>query len=142
MEYSIRQSAAIVREGVAVHFCCKPSFPVERLESSIVLEKFVSESSPFWAIGKLQKVWRLSFGQRQNALRVAEIFKNGCFDAILFACYKEYFAATWVGPLKSLARRGAVIGTIAHLLEASGYRLKKAHEPVPDCLNVDADYIS
>lgn len=31
MEYAIRQSAAISREGVEVHFLCKPSFPVERL---------------------------------------------------------------------------------------------------------------
>ena len=34
--------------------------------------------------------------------------------AILFACYKEYFAPFWVEPLRGLARRGVVIGTIAH----------------------------
>lgn len=34
--------------------------------------------------------------------------------AVLFACYKEYFAPFWVGPLRRLARRGLMIGTIAH----------------------------
>ncbi len=35
MEYAIRQSAAIAREGVEVHFLCKPSFPVERFAEGI-----------------------------------------------------------------------------------------------------------
>jgi glycosyltransferase involved in cell wall biosynthesis len=33
---------------------------------------------------------------------------------VLFACYKEYFAPFWVWPLRRLARKGFVIGTIAH----------------------------
>jgi FkbM family methyltransferase len=32
-------------------------------------------------------------------------------------------------------------GALVSLLEASGYRLKNAHDPVPDCLNIEADYI-
>ena len=35
MEYAIRQSAAIAREGVEVHFLCKDSFPKERLGESL-----------------------------------------------------------------------------------------------------------
>ena len=34
--------------------------------------------------------------------------------AVLFACYKEYFAPFWVGPLRRLAKKGVVVGTIAH----------------------------
>ncbi|MCX6963540.1 MAG: glycosyltransferase [Verrucomicrobia bacterium] len=34
--------------------------------------------------------------------------------AVLFACYKEYFAPFWVWPLRRLAKKGVVIGTIAH----------------------------
>jgi glycosyltransferase involved in cell wall biosynthesis len=34
--------------------------------------------------------------------------------AVLFACYKEYFAPFWVGPLRRLAKKGIVIRTIAH----------------------------
>ena len=33
---------------------------------------------------------------------------------VLFACYKEYFAPFWVWPLRRLAKKGFVIGTIAH----------------------------
>ncbi len=133
MEYAIRQSAAIAREGVEVHFLCKPSFPVDRLEDGIVVDKFASEKPPFCAVGKLSKVWRLTLGQRRNAKKVAELATNLAQTSsprhqllatrnlpnfakvvVLFACYKEYFAPFWVGPLRSLARRGAVIGTIAH----------------------------
>lgn len=32
-------------------------------------------------------------------------------------------------------------GALVSLLEASGYRLKNPHDPVPDCLNIEADYI-
>ena len=35
MEYAIRQSAAIARVGVEVHFLCKDSFPKERLGESL-----------------------------------------------------------------------------------------------------------
>jgi len=34
--------------------------------------------------------------------------------AVLFACYKEYFSPFWVWPLRRLAKKGVVIGTIAH----------------------------
>jgi glycosyltransferase involved in cell wall biosynthesis len=34
--------------------------------------------------------------------------------AVLFACYKEYFAPFWVWSLQRLAKKGIVIGTIAH----------------------------
>jgi hypothetical protein len=40
MEYAIRQSAAIAKEGVEVRFLCKPSFPMDRLATGIILEKF------------------------------------------------------------------------------------------------------
>jgi glycosyltransferase involved in cell wall biosynthesis len=34
--------------------------------------------------------------------------------AVLFACYKEYFAPFWVWPLRRLSKKGIVLGTIAH----------------------------
>lgn len=118
MEYAIRQSAAIVREGVEVHFLCKASFPVERLGAGIVIEKFeesrVASVQRRGVAEKISTIWRLTFGQRRTAKRVCEVFGRGGFDAVLFACFKEYFAPFWVGPLQGLARRGAVIGTIAH----------------------------
>ena len=46
MEYAIRQSAAISREGVEVHFLCKPSFPVERLADGIKVLEFDKSRGP------------------------------------------------------------------------------------------------
>jgi glycosyltransferase involved in cell wall biosynthesis len=33
---------------------------------------------------------------------------------VLFDCYKEYFALFWIWPLRRLAKKGVVMGTIAH----------------------------
>ena len=133
MEYAIRQSAAIAQEGVEVHFLCKPSFPVERLVGGVELHKFAPENPPRWAVGKLGTIWRLTLGQHQNAKRVSDLaiklsqtssihkplpvtrHRLGSAEvAVIFACYKEYFAPFWVGPFRRLAARGALIGTIAH----------------------------
>ena len=46
MEYAIRQSAAISREGVEVHFLCKPSFPVARLATGINVCEFNKSRGP------------------------------------------------------------------------------------------------
>ena len=35
MDYAIRQSEAIAKEGVEVYFLCKDSFPKERLGESL-----------------------------------------------------------------------------------------------------------
>ena len=46
MEYAIRQSEAIAREGVEVHFLCKSSFPVERLADGIKVWEFDKSRGP------------------------------------------------------------------------------------------------
>ena len=137
MEYAIRHSAAIALEGVEVHFLCKPSFPAERLGAGIILEKFqerrVARGESRRLAGKLSTILRLTLGQRRNAKQVVELATKLAQNSstrnplpvtrqrpgysevvVLFACYKEYFSPFWVGPLKKLARRGVVIGTIAH----------------------------
>jgi len=137
MEYAIRQSAAISDEGVEVHFLCKESFPKERLAAGIVVEKFVESrvlsDQRRGLVGKISTVLRLTLGQRRNAKRVAELalklrqatstrdtlpvtrYNLGSAEVVvLFACYKEYFAPVWVWPLRRLAKKGVVVGTIAH----------------------------
>lgn len=137
MEYAIRQGAALVNQGVEVHFLCKDSFPKERLAAGIVVEKFVegrvASVQRRGLAGKLSTIWRLTLGQRRNAKRVAELATKlaqttstrnqppatrhqfGSAEvAVLFACYKEYFAPFWAGPLRRLAKKGVAIGTIAH----------------------------
>ncbi len=66
MEYAIRQSAAIVREGVEVHFLCKASFPVERLGAGIFVERF--EESP------------LASASRVEGLNMSWIIDHGCCE--------------------------------------------------------------
>jgi hypothetical protein len=50
----------------------------------------------------------------RNSLPVTRHDLGEAEVAVLFACYKEYFAPFWVGPLRRLAKKGIVIGTIAH----------------------------
>ena len=114
MEYAIRQSAALLNQGVEVHFLCEETFPKERLAAGIVAIEFSAIKSPEWARGKLRTIWMLTFRQRQKSKRIVEICTAGNFDAILFACFKEYFAPFWVGPLQTLAKKGVCVGTIAH----------------------------
>ena len=137
MEYAIRQSAAIAREGVEVHFLCKPSFPVERLATGIVVQKFVesrvSSVQRRGLAGKILRVLGMISDLRSEAKQVDQLVEKLLKDsstrnslpvtrhnlgeaevAVLFACYKEYFAPFWVGPLRRLAKKGIAIGTIAH----------------------------
>ena len=137
LEYAIRQSAAIAREGVEVHFLCKSSFPVERLEAGIEVWEFNKSRGPSdqrrGLAGKILRVLRMISDLRSEAKQVDQLAEKLLKDsstrnslpvtrhnlgeaevAVLFACYKEYFAPFWVGPLRKLARRGLVIGTIAH----------------------------
>ena len=137
LESAIRQAAAIAREGVEVHFLCKPSFPVERLAAGIKVCEFDKSRGPRdqrrGLAGKIFRVWQMIADLRSEAKQVAQLSEKLLKDsstrnslpvnrhnlgeaegAVLFACYKEYFAPFWVGPLRRLARRGVVIGTIAH----------------------------
>ena len=137
MEYAIRQSSAIAREGVEVHFLCKPSFPVERLAAGIKVwefDKSRAQSDQCRGLaGKIFRVWQMIADLRSEAKHVAKLVINLAQDKstqhqltatrehlgpaevfVLFACYKEYFAPFWVGPLRKLAKKGVVVGTIAH----------------------------
>ena len=137
MEYAIRQSAAISREGVEVHFLCKPSFPVERLADGIKVLEFDKSRGPRdkrrGLAGKIFRVWRMISDLRSEARQVDQLAEKLLKDsstcnwlpvtrhdlgeaevAVLFACYKEYFAPFWAGPLRRLAKKGIVLGTIAH----------------------------
>ena len=80
MEYAIRQSEAIAKEGVEVYFLCKPSFPVERLEAGIkVWESNKSREASDQRrelVGKIFRVWRMMDDLRSEAKQVAELATN------------------------------------------------------------------
>jgi glycosyltransferase involved in cell wall biosynthesis len=77
LEYAIRQSEAIAREGVEVHFLCKPSFPVERLADGIVVQKFVesrmSSVQRRGLAGKILRVLRMISDLRSEAKQVDQL---------------------------------------------------------------------
>ena len=137
MEYAIRQSEAIAREGVEVYFLCKSSFPFERLADGIKVREFNKSRGPSdQSRGLTEKILRglrmisdlrseakhvvkLAYQLSQNTstrhqLPATRHNLGEAEVAVLFACYKEYFAPFWVWPLRRLARRGVVVGTIAH----------------------------
>jgi glycosyltransferase involved in cell wall biosynthesis len=144
MEYAIRQSAALVRAGIEVDFLCKETFPKERLAEGIRVREFVksrgtrdegraTKKQPRGVFGKVARVLKMLADLRSEARQVAELAEELANESstrnpspanrhnlgtagvcVLFACYKEYFAPFWVQPLKRLAQRGVVIGTIAH----------------------------
>ena len=130
MEYAIRQSAAISDEGVEVHFLCKELFPKERLEAGIKVWEFNKSRGPSdrrrGFAGKILRVLRMISDLRSEAKHVDRLAEKLLNDsstrhdlgeaevAVLFVCYKEYFAPFWVGPLRKLAKKGVVAGTIAH----------------------------
>lgn len=108
MEYAIRQYAALVNQGVEVHFLCRESFPKGRLADGIVVENFVesrvSRVQRRGLAGKIFRVWRMIFDLRSEANQVVELahqiaqtsstrHRPGSAEvAILFSCDKEYFA--------------------------------------------------
>ena len=138
MEYAIRQAAAIAREGVEVHFLCKGTFPKKRLAEGLIVEILKSRKADTLKnarglLGKIARVINMVADLRSEARQVAEMATELAQDTstrhqlpatrdylghaevfVLYACYKEYFAPFWVWPLRKLAGRGVVIGTIAH----------------------------
>ena len=77
MEYAIRQSAAVARVGVEVHFLCKPSFPVERLADGIKVWEFNKSRGPSdqrrGLAGKIFRVWQMIADLRSEAKQVAQL---------------------------------------------------------------------
>lgn len=114
MEYAVRQAAAIALEGWEVHFLCKESFPKQRLPTGIRVINFEAGREAFSSTGKLRTIWRLTIGSRRISQQIFEIAEKMHFKFVLFACFKEYFSPFWVWPLRSLAKKGVVIGTISH----------------------------
>lgn len=111
-EYSIRQFHTLVEAGAKVSFLCRPTFPIERLDRLDVRPDLPA------ARPRLCSPWFRALRQIIDAREVARVVVNrasqGAYDAVLFACYREYFAPLWAPVLRRAARRGIKIGTIAH----------------------------
>jgi glycosyltransferase involved in cell wall biosynthesis len=141
MEYAIRQVGALVgvangggaeqntgRKDVDVIFVCRPSFPMERLPFGSRVEalpatRLCGLGKRRGILGRLAQTASMIRDLRRRAKLIADLtekeiatFQQGAAVEvrILYACYKEYFSPLWVGRLRQLARKGVVIGTIAH----------------------------
>lgn len=88
-EYAIRQVAALAEAGLEVTFLCRPSFPVERMRGCRVDAYLPNapEGGPVWK--KIAD--RISDGRR-IAKVVADTALEPRVDAVLMACYSEYFS--------------------------------------------------
>ena len=110
-EYAIRQVTALAEVGTEVIFLCRGDFPVERLPGHRVDA----------TLPKLRRggpVWQKVLNQIQDGRALAKSTTNTALalsvDAILLACYSEYFSPFWAPIYRLLAGRGIPIGTIAH----------------------------
>lgn len=111
-EYAIRQCHALGEAGAKVTFLCRPSFDVHRLQVSKVTALL-----PTVAAGRPPRVVRM-LRQIKDSRSVAKITVGTAelenFDALLLACYQEYFSPFWAPILRAAAASGLRIGTIAH----------------------------
>lgn len=144
LDYAVYQVAALLKEasirekkGFELHFICHKSFPVERLPPGIKvweLEKSrVAGDQNRGMGGKVLRAWRIISDLKSEAKQVAKLatklaqtnstrqqlpgtsHRPGFAEVVvLFDCYKEYFALFWIWPLRRLAKKGVLIGTIAH----------------------------
>lgn len=111
-EYAIRQVKALTAAGVEVTFLCRPSFDIKRvcasrIQASLPPAGTGSGSVPVRLLRRIRDAWEVtSIAAREAA--------SGNFDALLIACYAEYFSPFWAGILRRVVRKGLVIGTIAH----------------------------
>ena len=113
MEYAVWQASALAKAGVRVVFLCRPEFPHERL-SGIEVRSVLGLAQRLRSGGRLARSWRYLSDIRHNARCWARVLAEHPDSCGLDACYREYFAPYWVGPLRRLAKQGRVLATIAH----------------------------
>jgi glycosyltransferase involved in cell wall biosynthesis len=111
-EYAIRQVKALTAAGVEVTFLCRPSFDIKRVCATRILAILPPAgggkgSAPVRFLRRIRDA-------REVAHIAAHEVQCGSYDALLIACFAEYFSPFWAGILRRAARNGLRIGTIAH----------------------------
>jgi glycosyltransferase involved in cell wall biosynthesis len=111
-EYAIRQTHALVNAGADVTFLCRPTYERSRLAVSAVVPGL--PAAPAREPSPVSRVMRQIGDARDVARVAARLASENVYDALLIACYAEYFAPLWAPTLRRAARSGLKIGTIAH----------------------------
>jgi glycosyltransferase involved in cell wall biosynthesis len=110
-EYAVRQIEALAGARAEVTLLCRPSLRVERVRRAVVMAHL--PPTPARAASLPLRILLQIADQRTVARIAEEEAGRGAYDALLIACYAEYFAPFWAGIYRRLARR-LLIGTIAH----------------------------
>jgi glycosyltransferase involved in cell wall biosynthesis len=111
VEYAIRQATSLADSGVQVIVLCRPGFPAGRLHGCTVQASLPPclAGGSFWKkiIDRIADGWSTANVATNTATQLS-------VDAVLIACYSEYFSPFWAPIYKRLSRCGIPIGTIAH----------------------------
>lgn len=111
-EYAIRQFHALQNAGVHVTFLCRPTFDLHRLKPLDVMAALPAARTRHPLA--LRRLVEQVYDTRSISLIAADVAGKGGFDALLNACYAEYFSPFWAGILRRAAAKGLRIATIAH----------------------------
>lgn len=113
MEYAVCQASALAEAGVEVQFLCRPEFPVWRLRGVTPRPDLASAQALRGATRLTRWLARLR-DARRGARAWVRLVGEDRRRRGLDACYHEYLAPFWTGPLRRLAGSGAIFGTVAH----------------------------
>jgi len=111
-EYAIRQFHALCDAGLEASFLCRPTFEIHRLQRPGVMANL--PAPPTRHRSKAGRVLQKIREARAVAQMAANSALEGGYDALLIACYGEYFSPFWADVFRKAADKGLAIGTIAH----------------------------
>jgi glycosyltransferase involved in cell wall biosynthesis len=111
-EYAIRQFHALGGAGVEVTFLCRSSFDTNRIHRPEILP--ILPASPARHPSPVIRLMRMISDAKAVARAAVKEAERGHYDALLIACYAEYFSPFWAGTFRRAARQGLVIGSVAH----------------------------
>lgn len=108
-EYALRHVEALARAGVDVTLLCRPSLRTDRVLHAIV-KKQLPQTPPRTGFFPLRILKQIA---DQRAVAHAAAREAVSHDALLIACYAEYFSPFWAGIYRKISKR-IPLGTIAH----------------------------
>jgi glycosyltransferase involved in cell wall biosynthesis len=110
-EYSVRQVNALTEAGAKVTLLCRSTLHIERIRNATV--RAVLPAPPNRVPGRACRIVRQIVDQRTVARITEQEAVAESYDALLIACYSEYFSPFWANIFRRIALK-LPIGTIAH----------------------------
>lgn len=110
-DYAVHQANALVQAGAEVTLLCRPSLKVDHT-CGVVVHAVIGRAAGSGS-GRLRRAARQIADLRGVAREVEREVDSGRYDAVLVACYAEYFSPFWAGIYCRVGKR-LPIGIIAH----------------------------